>query len=164
MCPGLRDLISCGVMWTKNRVWTLKSESGRDVAVLFFPNVPILQWWYCKYHWENHSKWSFECASNFQKLKIFRIKKPKILTFHHGNCVEAPRFMSFEAAVSRFGVVIIIIVIFLVAPRRFCLHEREKRSALIIGKAKVGNSLAYFYFTFYIVAAFNGFRDDRYHI
>ena len=92
---------------------------------------------------------------------MFEIQKPKILSFHHGNCVEAPRFMSFEAAVSRFSVTISIVVIFHAAPRRFCLHLREKRSALIIGKSKVGNSPDYFYFRFYIVAAFNGFRDHR---
>jgi len=67
--------------------------------------------------------------------------------------------MSFIAAVLRFGVTLDMVVIFLAATRRFCLHKREKRSTLIIGKSKVGNSPAYFYFLFYIVAAFNGFRD-----
>ena len=70
--------------------------------------------------------------------------------------------MRFEAAVSKVGVVIImVVVIFLAAPRHFCLHYGETRSALIIGKSKVGNFPAYFYFRFYIVAAFNSFRDDR---
>ena len=44
------------------------------------------------------------------------------MTFRNGNCVEAPRFMSFIAAVLRIGVTLDMVVIVLAAPRRFCLH------------------------------------------
>ena len=72
--------------------------------------------------------------------------------------------MSFEAALVsslRVGVVISIGSDLSCAPPAFLFAQREKRSALIIGKSKVGNSPAYFYFRFYIVAAFNSFSDDR---
>ncbi len=95
------------------------------------------------------------------RFEIFQIQKPKILSFRDGNCVEAPRLMSFEAVVSSFGVKNDMVVIFFAAPRRFLLALVRKKMSANHRKVKSRKFFGLFQLQIYIVAAFNGCSDHK---